>query len=114
MQGGNKIEIKIHSKKDDRENAGEKQYTNLFINNLPDGYNNEQLRAVFQTYGTIASCEINPKNNHTGFVSFSSHAEASAAIEGLHMKQKVGDSVMIVAPHVYKKENELKGAGGSS
>jgi len=47
-------------------------------------------------------------------VSFSSHAEASAAIEGLHMKQKVGDSVMIVAPHVYKKENELKGAGGSS
>lgn len=30
------------------------------------------------------------------------------------MKKQLGDTVMIVTPHVYKKENELSGTGGNS
>lgn len=30
------------------------------------------------------------------------------------MKKRLGDQVMLVAPHVYKKENELTGTGGNS
>jgi polyadenylate-binding protein len=74
--GGSKIELKIHSKKDDREGAGEKQFTNLFVSNLPSGHTSEDLRAIFNEFGTIKSCEINAKNNNTGFVSLSSHLEA--------------------------------------
>lgn len=72
------------------------------------------MRADFKEFGTVNSSHINDKNNGTGFVSFSNHAEAQAAIDGLHMKKRLGEQVMIVAPHVYKKENELTGSGGNS
>jgi polyadenylate-binding protein len=57
---------------------------------------------------------MNDKNNGTGFVSFSNHEEAQKAIDGLHLKKNLGDQSLIVAPHVYKKENELSGSGGNS
>lgn len=109
-----KIEVVIHSKKDDRENTGDKQFTNLFVSNLPAGQTSDSLKAIFAEFGAISSCEINAKNNGTGFVSFSNHADAQKALEALHMQRKINDQVMIVSPHVYRKENELAGTGGNS
>jgi len=109
-----KIEVLIHAKKDDRENTGDKKYTNLFVSNLPKEVTSESLKEIFAEFGTISSCEINSKNNGTGFVSFSAHGDAQKALETLHMQRKISDQVMIVSPHVYRKENELQGTGGNS
>lgn len=70
------IQVLIHAKKDDRESTGDKQFTNLFVSNLPAGQTSEGLREVFVEYGQINSCEINAKNNGTGFVSFANHLDA--------------------------------------
>lgn len=72
------------------------------------------MKGVFSEFGTVNSCQINEKNNGTGFVSFSNHEEAQKAIDGLHLKKNLGEQSLIVAPHVYKKENELTGSGGNS
>jgi polyadenylate-binding protein len=34
---------------------------------------------------------MNAKDNGTGFVSFKTHENAKAAVEGVNMKKKVGD-----------------------
>lgn len=104
----------IHTKKDDRENTGDKQFTNLFVSNLPSGQTSESLKAIFVEFGAVSSCEINNKKNGTGFVSFSNHVDAKKALDALHMQRKIDDQVMIVSPHVYRKENELQGTGGNS
>lgn len=86
----------------------------MFVSNLPKDITNESLKAIFAEFGTVSSCVINPKNNGTWFVSFSNHGDAQKALETLHMQRKIQDQVMIVSPHVYRKENELKGTGGNS
>ena len=110
-QGGKTIEVLIHTKKDDREDQGESRYTNLFIRHLPQGFKDAQLRDIFKEFGDITSCTMNSKDNGTGFVSYKTHEQAKAAIDGVNMKKKVGDQAILVAPHIYRKENELKPSG---
>ena len=57
---------------------------------------------------------MNSKQNGTGFVSFKTHDQAKAAIDGVNMKKKVGDQAILVAPHIYRKENDLRPSGGGS
>jgi polyadenylate-binding protein len=52
--GENVISVAVHSKKDEREAQSEK-YTNLFVRNLPQSYNESQLKNLFSEYGEINS-----------------------------------------------------------
>jgi RNA recognition motif-containing protein len=100
----------IHNKKADREDQGER-YTNLFVQNLPTGMNDGQLKDLFKEYGDIDSAQMNAKNNRTGFVSFKNHNEAKAAKEGMDAKLKTAkdtDCTILVAPHISRKENDLQ------
>jgi RNA recognition motif-containing protein len=90
----------IHNKKADREDQGER-YTNLFVQNLPSGMNDGQLKELFNEYGDIVSAQMNAKNNNTGFVSYKNHTEAKAAKDGMDAKLKMAidtNSSILVAP----------------
>lgn len=100
----------IHNKKADREDQGER-YTNLFVQNLPTGMNDGQLKELFKEYGDIVSAQMNARNNNTGFVSYKNHTEAKAAKDGMDAKLKAAkdtDSSILVAPHISRKENDLQ------
>jgi len=60
---------------------------------------------------------LNGNKPGSGFVSFKSHEHAKEALEKTNMKEKINDTVILVMPHIYKKDNELFGkpkAGGST
>jgi polyadenylate-binding protein len=105
-QHGKKIEVQCHVKKEDREEQGEK-YTNLFIQNLPHDFSDDELKKLFSQYGAIGSASVNLKKNGTGFVSFKSHEDAKTALEATHMKTKVKEQSILVSQHIQRKENDL-------
>jgi len=104
--GDKTIEVIVHSKKDEREQQGDK-FTNLFIRNLPADYTEDQLVELFQPFGAINSATIQPKGG-AGFVSYKDHESAAKAIEETNMKLKINGQTILVSPHVYKKESELQ------
>lgn len=60
---------------------------------------------------------MNGNKPGSGFVSFKSHDQAKEALEKTNMKEKINDTVILVMPHIYKKDNDLFGkpkAGGST
>lgn len=60
----------IHTKKDDREDQGDK-FTNLYVQNLPhEGFDENQLKNIFAAYGEIDSVSLNSNKPGSGFVSF--------------------------------------------
>jgi len=79
----------VHSKKDEREQQGDK-YTNLFVRNLPADYTEQQLIDLFSPYGAINSTTIQPKGG-AGFVSYKDHESAKNAIEQTNMKLKINN-----------------------
>lgn len=110
-QMGNKIDVLHHVKKDEREDIGE-NYTNLFVQNLPQDFTDAQLHELFKQFGTIDSASVNLKKNGTGFVSYKEHEDAKRALEAASMKLKVQGRAVIVSQHVSRKESDLvtKGA----
>lgn len=103
----------IHSKKEDRSNT-EQQYTNLYVQNLPKGFTNQDLTDLFKGFGEIVSVKINERKEGSGFVNFKDHENAKKALNETNMKKTIGDSTstLIVSPHVYRKENDLKPKAG--
>ena len=72
-QDGKKIEVMIFAKKEEREDQGEK-YTNLFVQNLPIDFSEDQLKDIFAEFGDIDSASMNHQKSGSGFVSFKEHA----------------------------------------
>ena len=110
MQNGKKIEVQQHVKKEDRQEQGEK-FTNLFVQNLPTNYNDNDLKELFGKFGKIDSASVNIKKNGTGFVSFKSHEHANAALEATNMKTKVNGQAVLVSQHIQRRENDLAPTG---
>ena len=102
----------IHSKKEDRGNT-EQQFTNLYVQNLPENFTDAQLKDAFKEYGEIQSVSVNQNKKGSGFVNFASHDEAKNALASSNMKQEVEGKKLIVSPHIYRKESELKPKAGS-
>lgn len=53
---------------------------NLYINNIPPGSGENEIRAMFNDFGTILSCKVFSDNGY-GFVSFDSTQSAQSAIQ---------------------------------
>ena len=58
-----------------------KKFTNVYVKNFPEEYDEEQFRELFETYGTIVSLKLmsdmsTGKSKGFGFVSFESHDAA--------------------------------------
>lgn len=84
--------------------ADKKAFQNVYINNLPETYTEEQLQALFAQYGKIAEAKgklavfLSPVQAHTkscfGFVHMQEAEAAAAAVAGLNGTQIDGKQVL--------------------
>jgi len=75
------------------------QGVNLYVKNLDDTINDEQLRKEFQPYGTITSAKVMIEEGRSkgfGFVCFSSPEEATKAVTEMNGRI-VGSKPLYVA-----------------
>ncbi|CAN7937300.1 unnamed protein product [Ixodes hexagonus] len=102
----------IQVKPADSENRGEDR--KLFVGMLSKQQTEDDVRQLFQSYGTIEECTIlrGPDGQSKGcaFVKFSSHTEAQAAINALHGSQTMpgASSSLVVKFADTEKERQLR------
>eukprot|EP01111_Echinosteliopsis_oligospora_P010702 TRINITY_DN338_c0_g1_i1.p1 TRINITY_DN338_c0_g1~~TRINITY_DN338_c0_g1_i1.p1 ORF type:complete len:611 (-),score=168.76 TRINITY_DN338_c0_g1_i1:93-1925(-) len=67
---------------------GEQKYTNIYVKNIKEGVTEEQLKSLFQEYGTITNAAImsdnSGKSKGFGFVNFETPEAAKKAVEALN------------------------------
>lgn len=87
------------------------QAANLYLKNLDDSINEENLKGLFSEFGTITSCKImfNPHgvSKGSGFVSFSTPEEASKALSEMNGKM-IGKKPLYVAIAQRKEERKAR------
>ena len=72
------------------ERAGQPEWTNLYVKQFPTSFEESDLTALFEPYGTIASIFIkkdeDDKSMGFGFVNFNDHESAEKALTELNGK----------------------------
>jgi cold-inducible RNA-binding protein len=86
----------------------------LFVGSLSFSVNEDQLKELFATVGTVTSCSIiidrdTNRSKGFGFVEMSTDAEAQAAIAQLNGKDLEGRSIIVNEA----RPKEDRNAGGS-
>lgn len=71
-QYGKEISVTIHSKKNEREDAGD-HFTNLYVKNIPSGFSEAELKQLFEEFGEVLSVGLKGKGSDSGFVQFKTH-----------------------------------------
>lgn len=104
-QMGKEIQAIPHSKKNDREDAGD-HFTNLFVKNIPTTFTEQQLTDLFKPYGEITSVKVKGDGSDVGFVMFKEHTAAKNAIEALNCKMEIEGRAIFVSKHISKSENQ--------
>jgi polyadenylate-binding protein len=111
---GEKVSVSMfQSKKERNGGASAKQFTNVFVKNLPGEATKADVDAFFSKFGTITSSMVSPtKDDATkayGFVNFAAPEEASAAIEGAHGQEFQGRKLFVSrAQKKEEREKELR------
>ncbi|XP_052862444.1 CUGBP Elav-like family member 4 isoform X2 [Anopheles cruzii] len=104
----------IQVKPADSENRGEHSDRKLFVGMLSKQQTEEDVRQLFNAFGTIEECTIlrGPDGASKGcaFVKFTSHQEAQAAITSLHGSQTMpgASSSLVVKFADTEKERQLR------
>lgn len=106
-----KVEVLTHQRREQRQ-GGERSFLNIFVQGLPDGTNDEGLKAMFAEFGEIQSAHVQRGEDEAmtskGYVSFKEGASAQAAIDAMHKKQLDGDNkYLLVSQHISKRENQV-------
>lgn len=55
---GKKIEINKHAKKEKNKGEVAKQFNNLFVKNLPEGTDDQNLKEMFSEFGEVESAYV--------------------------------------------------------
>jgi len=87
MQIGEKtVEVHRFIKRGDREKPDTSNYTNLYIKNFPQDWEEEKLKEVFTEAGTVTSLAImtDPKGRKFAFINFETTEMAKNAVDILH------------------------------
>jgi len=88
---------------------------NIWIGDLPADFHDDQLRQVFEGYGTIVSCRLNPPKNPgqkaSGLVRFANAQDATWVVENLNGNMPEGFMEPIIVQ--YAKSGGAGGGGGS-
>jgi len=67
---------------------GEQKYTNIYVKNIKEGVTEEQLKSLFQEFGTITNAAImsdgNGKSKGFGFVNYETPEAAKKAVDALN------------------------------
>ncbi|XP_022750251.1 polyadenylate-binding protein 3 isoform X3 [Durio zibethinus] len=87
------------------------QAANLYLKNLDDSMDSENLKELFSEFGTITSCKImlDPQgvSKGSGFVAFSTPEEASKALNGMN-GMMIGKKPLYVAFAQRKEERKAR------
>ena len=100
-------------RKSDRKKANENNYTNIFVKNLDEAWDEDKLKEIFTGYGEITSISVakddEGKCRGFGFVAFADSSDAVRAVEELNEKEVDGKE-LFVGRHQKKSERvaELK------
>ncbi len=73
---------------------------NLFVGGLPFAMTDDELRTVFEEYGTVSNAKIimdreTNRSRGFGFVEFEIDEEGQAAIDGLNEKEVGGRKIFV-------------------
>jgi len=86
-------------------------FTNIYIKNFPEDYDEEQLRALFATCGEITSLAIMKdeagKSKGFGFINFEDPDAATMACEKFN-DHEIGDKALVVCRAQKKSEREVE------
>merc|ERR1719247_2849497 len=86
MQIGEKtVEVTAFVKMQDRDNEP-KEFTNVYIKELPKSWDEAKIKEVFGAFGTITSALVSKdkKDRTFAFVNYEDVEQAKAAIEKMH------------------------------
>lgn len=109
---GKPMEIVFHEKRSDRNtNNNNQKFTNLFVNGLPAGTNDQGLKDLFASYGEIVSAVVQKSEDGNlrefGYINFKEPEAAQSAIDGMHKKKLENGNHLIVSRHISKQDNKV-------
>jgi len=74
-----------------QERAGQSEWTNLYVKQFPESWDDSKLMEIFSAYGSVTSAKAardpEGKGRGFGFVNFSDHVEAQKCYEDLNGKE---------------------------
>ncbi|CAK7204374.1 Protein phosphatase PP2A regulatory subunit B [Sporothrix eucalyptigena] len=112
-----KVYVGHHIPKKDRQSKFEEMkanYTNIYIKNLNPEVTDEEFRELFEKYGTVTSSTIardqeTGKSRGFGFINFTSHDAAAAAVSELNERDFRGQELYVGrAQKKHEREEELR------
>merc|ERR1719353_2772960 len=85
--GENTVTVERYTKPSERD-AEPKDFTNLYVKNMPKSWDDAKIKEVFAEYGAVTSSLVqkDPKGRTFAFVNFEEAASAAKAIEALEGK----------------------------
>lgn len=111
-----KVYVGHHIAKRDRQSKFEEMkanFTNLYIKNIDEGVTDDDFTKLFEKFGEIISAAVtrdeSGKSRGFGFVNYTSHESAQAAVEDLHDKDFHGKALYVGrAQKKHEREEELR------
>ena len=72
----------------------------LFVGNIPFSMTEEELRTIFEEYGSILSCKLivdleTGKSRGFGFIEYASKEDAQKAIDQVHDQEVKGKKLVV-------------------
>ncbi|CAE7810517.1 pabpc1a, partial [Symbiodinium sp. KB8] len=89
MQIGEKtVGVSGFVKRQDREKPAMNTFTNIYIKNFPDDWDEDKLKAEFAPHGSITSSHVTTDNKgrKSAFINYETHDQAVQAISTMHQK----------------------------
>ncbi|KAJ6130001.1 Polyadenylate-binding protein cytoplasmic and nuclear [Penicillium capsulatum] len=111
-----KVFVGHHISKKDRQSKFEEMkanFTNIYVKNLELEVGDDEFRKIFEKYGEITSATLSHdqegKSRGFGFVNYSTHESAQAAVEEMNDKDVKGQKLYVGrAQKKHEREEELR------
>ncbi|KAJ5315119.1 hypothetical protein N7476_005426 [Penicillium atrosanguineum] len=111
-----KVFVGHHISKKDRQSKFEEMkanYTNIYVKNLELEISDDEFRIMFEAFGEITSATLSHdqdgKSRGFGFVNYSTHESAQAAVEEMNEKDIKGQKLYVGrAQKKHEREEELR------
>lgn len=88
MIAGSTVFVGPFIKRDERDDVAAESFTNLYVKNMPEDWDDEKITTVFGEFGEVASSVLLKTDDGKRFalVNFQSPDAAKAAVDALHLK----------------------------
>ncbi|KAF7719934.1 Polyadenylate-binding protein, cytoplasmic and nuclear [Penicillium ucsense] len=111
-----KVFVGHHISKKDRQSKFEEMkanFTNIYVKNLDQEISDDEFRVMFEKFGEITSATLSHdqegKSRGFGFVNYSTHESAQAAVDEMHEKEIKSQKLYVGrAQKKHEREEELR------